>query len=262
MPALAVDILRPEQLAALTDLFAILCLLVPLLQRGTASGEDVPRPFQRRCALFIAFLQQPSLLVLTDSGDDVLVEVLDDVKVVEDDHDVRTLLGKSLRKVRVHVAGDALNAGEPLRADVLHEVIHDLLVLALGDPEDMTGFEVHDVRGKHPWRMQFELVYAEVLCLFLRLYELLTANGVLLLKPHLVDDLDRVLPESGYLSDQLVCAGAGSQEVLGILVKRRRNEVPLSLERNVQHPRRPAFPALKLTVTSRFRTFREALLKV
>ena len=59
----------------------------------------------------------------------------------------------------------------PFQADMLDEVVDDLLFLAVGDPEDVPGLHVDDVRGVLPAVMELKLIDSEDLRRLFRLDE-------------------------------------------------------------------------------------------
>lgn len=66
--------------------------------------------------------------------------VLDDVKVVEHRLNPGTLLLEGFLEIIVHITGHGLYGSHPLKAHMLDEVIDHLLLLLMGDPEDMPRY--------------------------------------------------------------------------------------------------------------------------
>ena len=115
----------------------------------------------------IAFLFEPALLVATDLGDDLVIEVLDDVEVVE--YRLYPLAGvlECLLEVRVHVTGDGLNRCHPFESDMGDEVVYYLLLLAVAYPEDVTILHIYDVCSIAAPVVELELIDAKYArCLF------------------------------------------------------------------------------------------------
>ena len=144
-------------------------------------------PHRKACAV------RPS-----DLADHLIVEVLNDVEVVKDRLDMRALFLEGFLEVGVHVTGNRLDIVHPFQTDMLDEVIHDLLFLAVRDPEDMPGKHVDDVSGIAVSVMRLELINAEETRRLLRFYQCLTINGVFILKLQ-IDRLYCILAKSGDL---------------------------------------------------------------
>lgn len=115
------------------------------------------------------------------------------MKVVKDRLDMRTLFLEGFLEIGVHVTGNRLDIVHPFQTDVFDEVIHNLLLLAMRDPEDMPGKHVDDVCCIAMTVVQLELINAEETRRLLRLYQCLAINGVLILKPFQINCLDGIL---------------------------------------------------------------------
>ena len=78
---------------------------------------------------------------------------------------------------------------------MVNEVIDDLLLLAILDPEHMAGFKVNDMCRIPPAVVKLELVDAKEPRLPLGFYELAAiVRGIELLKAFFIDRLDVFLP--------------------------------------------------------------------
>ena len=107
-------------------------------------------------------------------------------------------------KIGVHVTGNGLYSFHPVCTDMVNEVVYDLFLFPLGDPEDMAGLHIDDMSRVPVTVMKLEFIDPEILCLTFRLDELHAVNGVLLLKALLVDLLDDIPAQPGDLSNLFV----------------------------------------------------------
>ena len=60
-------------------------------------------------------------------------------EVVEDGSDVRALFQERLFKIRVHVQRDGIDMAHPIHTDMLDEVVNDLLLFPLCNPEGIVN---------------------------------------------------------------------------------------------------------------------------
>ena len=246
--AFALDFRHGKDFALLAEDFPLAGFAVLPFQRCTARGQDVLASLQHPCGFVISGILQALLLVLPDFAHDLVVEVLDDVEIVEDHPEVRALLHERLLEVRVHVKGNSIDMGHPFEADVLDEVVDDLLLLSLCNPEDMPRLHVDDVCRELVAVVQLEFVDAEETSLPFRTDEL-PAFDVTGFQPTLVDGLHDVLVEAGQLADLLVGVRVLLQEVAYIGFQLLRDAVVLRLERDFLHLRMAALRAEILDVT-------------
>ena len=80
------------------------------------------------------------------------------MEVVEYRLDPFAALLEGLLEIGIHVAGDSFYAFHPLHPDMVNEVVDDLLLLAVADPEDVAALHVDDVRSVAVPVMQLELI--------------------------------------------------------------------------------------------------------
>ena len=137
----------------------------------------------------------------------------------------------------------------PFQTDMLDEVIHDLLFLAVRDPEDMPGKHVDDVSGIAVSVMQLELINAEETRRLLRFYQCLTINGVFILKPFQIDRLYCILAKSGDLRNLLQRISPCSEKVLRVLQKFLCDPMMIGHERNRLHHGCAAVRAFQLVAS-------------
>ena len=124
------DFRHGEELAFLAEDFPLACFAILPLQSRAAGHQDMPAAFQISCCLVVPCILQAFLLVFPDPAHDLVVEVLEDVEVVEDHAEVRALLQERLLEVGVHVERNRFDVRHPFQANVLDEVIDDLLLLS------------------------------------------------------------------------------------------------------------------------------------
>ena len=116
---------------------------------------------------------------------------------------------------------------------MVNEVVDNLLLLAILDPQNMTGFEVYDMRGISATIMEFEFIDAKVSCLLLKLNELLaTISGIELLETLFVNRLYDVFVETGDLCDLFIGIGASRKKIPGVLIQCRCDTMSFCFERN------------------------------
>ena len=127
----ALDFRHGEDAAFPSEDFPLACFAVFPLQRRTAGHQDMPAALQASCSLVVSSILQAFLFVLPNLAHDLVVEVLEDVEIVEDHAEMRALLHERLLEIGVHVERDRFNVRHPFQADVLDEVIDDLLLLPL-----------------------------------------------------------------------------------------------------------------------------------
>ena len=193
--------------------------MVLLLERRTLGHENIPGLLQSLCSLDISGFIKAALLILANLADHLIVEVLDQMEVVKDRLDMRAALFKSFLEVGVHIAGDSLHTVHPFQTDMVNEVVDDLFLLAIGDPEDVSGLHVDDVGGVLPAVVELEFINAEDLRSLLRLDKFLAVYGVQLLQPLLVDGFHCVLAQAGDLRHLLVSICSDGEEIPCVLVK-------------------------------------------
>ena len=225
-------LLTGEEHALVDDYLSVLGGIVLSLKRLTLGGEDVLCPFEGFGGLLVAFRHEAALLVLAHLGNDILVEVLDDVEVVEDDLYVVELVLEDLLVVAVHVAGHGLDVVEPVAPDMFHEVQDCLFLLPVGNPEDVARLEVDDDCCVHRALVDLDLVYCNRPRLPLRLHQAahtVDINlGVQAFQPLLVHVLDGVGPQPRDEAHLLV-GQATRQESMGIGLQLTGDEMPLGV---------------------------------
>ncbi len=96
--------------------------------------------------------------------------------------------------------------------------------------------------------MELELIDPQILCLPFRIDELLAVNGVLLLKPLLVDLLDDILAKPGNLGNLLIGVSLERQQIAGVLIQSVRNHMAGGLEADELFLNRPAATAPELNM--------------
>ena len=185
----------------------------------------------RASASFIRPPHGGALLILAGSANQLIVEVPDDVKVVEDRLDPLTAFLKGLMEVRVHVTGNSLDALHPVHADMLYEVIDHLLPLAMGDPENVSGLHINDVGRVPAAVVKFEPIDAKVLSLTLRLDQLRSVDGVFVPEALLIYGPDCVLVEAGEFCHLLLRVGSPGQKFNRVLMKAFGDHMTVSFER-------------------------------
>lgn len=242
---LADDISRAEERTAVVNDAAGLGIQILLLERRTLGHEDIPGFLQSLGRFDIPALVKTALLILSDLADHLVVEVLDEMEVVEYRLNVGTAFLKRLLKVGIHVAGDSLHAVHPFQTDMVDEVIDDLFLLAVGDPEDVPGLHVDDVGCVLPAVMELEFIYAEDPRGLLRLDESFPAYGVEFLQPLLVDVLDHILSQPGDLRHLFVGICPVGQEIFRVLIKLFCHPVTHGFEGDELALSRPAGRALE-----------------
>ena len=137
--------------------------------------------------------------------------------------------------------------GHPLQPDVLDEVVDDLFLLALRNPEDVAIRHVDDVRRILAAVVQLELVDAEEARLLFGAAELPILD-VELFQPLLVDGFHDVLANPRKLADFFVGERMASQEGADVFFQLLRDAVVLGLEWNLLHVRMAAVRAEVLDV--------------
>ena len=230
------DILCFKQTAPLVDHALLRGIGVLLLKRLPGGRQNILCFLQCPGSFDVAFLIKAALFVLTHFAYYLIVEVLDDMEVIEYWLDMGALFLKRLLEIGIHVAGDGFDMVYPLQTDMLYEVVHDLLLLASGDPEDMPGLHVDDVSGIPVPVVELEFINAKEFRMLCRLDQLSVRCSIKLLKTSLINRLYDVLTEAGKLCDLLVCVSPASQQIADILIQFHRDPVPGRFKRNVLHP--------------------------
>ena len=98
-------------------------------------------------------------LILANFADHLVIEFLHEMEVVEDGSDVRALFQERLFKIRVHVQRDGIDMAHPIHTDMLNEVVNDLLLFPLRNPENMSGCHIYDMRRILMPVVEFEFIY-------------------------------------------------------------------------------------------------------
>jgi hypothetical protein len=171
------------------------------------------------------------------------------MKVIEYRLDPYAFFFKCLLEIRVHVAGNRFNSGHPLHANVVNEVIDNLFLLTVLDPEHMAGFKVNDMCRIASAVVKLELIDTEIFRLPLRLYEFTAiVCSVKLLKAFLIDRLNGVLAKTSDLCHLFVCIGSTGKQAACVLIQSIRYQMPGGLEGNMLAFRSPASGATKLVM--------------
>ena len=158
------------------------------------------------------------------------------MEVIEYRLDMRTLFFKRFLEVGVHIAGDRFDMIHPLQTDMIDEIVYDLLFLAAGDPENMSGFHVDDVGSISVTVVELEFINAEEFRMFFRLNELPVRCGIKSLKAFLVNVFYNIFAQAGKFCHFLVCVGTTGQEIADILMQFCRDPVAGSFKGNVLCP--------------------------
>lgn len=110
---------------------------------------------------------------------------------------------------------DGIDMSHPIHADMLNEVVNDLFLFPLCNPEKVPGRHIYDMGRILMPVMQLELIYSEKAVVMRRLYELsvLDVEGF---KPALVDCLYCMLVQTAKLSHLLVGICAERKQVTGV----------------------------------------------
>ena len=176
------------------------------------------------CLLFLALFHESFELILANFADHLVVEVLHEVKVVEDRPDVRALFQERLFKIRVHVQRDGIDMAHPIHADMLDEVVNDLLLFPLCYPEDVPGCHVYDMRRILVPVVEFEFIYPKEAGVMLRLHEL-SVFDVEGFQPAFVDCLYCMLVQTTKLGHLLVGICAEGKQVADVSLQLFRDAV-------------------------------------
>ena len=168
-----------------------------------------------------------------DLADHLVVEVLDDVEVAEHRLDPRTLLLEGFLEIGVHITDHSLYGSHPLEDHMVDEVVdHLLLLLPMGDPEDMLRVKVYDVGGVPVTVMELEFVYGEYSCWLLRTDQFRAVDGVEILQALQGYVFDRVFAKTGNLGHLLLeRVSPKRQKATGILPELHGYLAALRLER-------------------------------
>ena len=118
-----------------------------------------------------AFVDQSFLFVFTDFADHLIVEILNDMKIVVDNLQMRTAHPKCLFKIAVHITGYGLHAGHPVQTDTVYELIYRCLLPSMRKVQDMACFQVNDDGCVLMTIVELELIYGEELSTAVRLFE-------------------------------------------------------------------------------------------
>ena len=102
---------------------------------------------------------------------------------------------------------------------MVDEVIDDLLLFSVGDPENMPGLHIDDVSGVLPAVVELGFINSEELCGLFRLDQFLSAYGVQLLQPLLVNCFYSVLSQAGNLRYLFVGVRPNRQQISCVLVQ-------------------------------------------
>ena len=166
LASLADDLTTIEQTACRNDDLA--GFRVPALKCLPAGAQDVLALFEGLCSFFVACFGQSTLFIFPNLADHLVIEILDDVEMVKDRLEPLTLFFKGLLKIRVHVTRHSFHVLHPFHADMLNEIVNNLLALSVSNPENMPVLTVNDVCCKLIIVMQFEFVDHQDLCVLLR----------------------------------------------------------------------------------------------
>ena len=166
-----------------------------------------------------AICSEISRLVLTDFADHLVIEVLDDMKVIEHRLNPGTFFLEGLLKIRIHVTGNGFHGVHPFQTNMFDKIIDHLLFLPMGDPKDMAGIKVYDVGGITVAVVELEFINGEYLCRMFRFDQLCAIDGIEFLKADQIDVFDCVLSEPCDLSHLFECIGSECQKIPGILVQ-------------------------------------------
>ena len=229
------DILCFKQTAPLVDHALLRGIGVLLLKRLPGGRQNILCFLQCPGSFDVAFLIKAALFVLTHFAYYLIVEVLDDMEVIEYWLDMGALFLKRLLEIGIHVAGDGFDMVYPLQTDMLYEVVHDLLLLASGDPEDMPGLHVDDVGSIAVAVVKLKFVNTKDFCMFFRPDQLPVRCGVQFKQAFLIYCLYDVLAQTGKFSYLLVRVSPTGQEITDILMQLCRDTVSRGLEGNILH---------------------------
>ena len=163
-------------------------------------------------------------LILANFADHFVVEVLYKMEVVEDRPDVWAFFKESLFKIRVHVQRDGINMAHPIHTDMLDEVVNDLLLFPLCNPENMSGCHIYDMGRILMSVMQLELIYPKEAGVMLWLHEL-SVFDVEGFQPAFVDCLYCMLVQTTKLGHLLVGICAEGKQVTDVSLQLFRDAV-------------------------------------
>ena len=230
------DVLCSEQTAPFVDHAFLRGIDVLPLKRLSRCCQDIFCLLQCPGSLDVAFLIKATLFILTNFAYYLIVEVLDDMEVIEYRLDMGTLFLKRFLEIRVHVAGDGFDMVHPFQADMLNEVVHDLLLLTACDPEDVSGFHIDDMGGIPMPFVELEFINTKEPRILYRFDQLPVRCGIKLLEAFLIDCFYNILPKAGKLCDLLVRVSPTGQQVTDILMQFCRDPVAGSFKGNVLCP--------------------------
>ena len=125
--------------------------------------------------------------------------------------------------------------------------VDDLLLLAVGNPEDVPSLQVDDDRGISVAFVERKFVNAKEPGLLLWLYEF-PVTGVAVFQPLQINLLDDILAQASNSGNLLVGEGIERQQVTGILVELLGHPVAIGLEGDVLTFCCPTVRAAKLVV--------------
>ena len=145
-------------------------------------------------------------------------------EVVEDGSDVRALFQERLFKIRVHVQRDGIDMAHPIHTDMLDEVVNDLLLFPLCNPENMSGCHIYDMGRILMSVMQLELIYPKEAGVMLWLHEL-SVFDVEGFQPAFVDCLHCMLVQTTKLGHLLVGICAEGKQVADVSLQLFRDAV-------------------------------------
>ena len=101
---------------------------------------------------------------------------------------------------------------------MVNEVIYNLLLFAVGNPENVTGLKVNDVCGITSAIVKLKLINAQIFSLSFGFNEL-AINGIEFLKACFINLLNGILAKTGNLGNLLVGISTDGKKVSGILIK-------------------------------------------
>ena len=157
------------------------------------------------------------------------------MEVVEYGLDMGTLFLEGLLKIGIHVTGNRFYMIHPFQADMLDEVVHDLLFLSSRAPEDMPGLHVDDMGSIAVAVVKLKFVNTKEFCMFFRPDQLPVRCGVQFKQAFLIYCLYDVLAQTGKFSYLLVRVSPTGQEITDILMQLCRDTVSRGLEGNILH---------------------------
>jgi len=132
---------------------------------------------------------------------------------------------------------------------MLNEVVDNLLLLAVLDPQYVSGFQIDDMCGIPVSVVKLELIDTKEPCLLLGLYEFLAIiGGIHALETFFIDLLDDVFAKPCELCHLFVGVSAAGKKVTCVLMQDLRNQMAIRLKGDILAFCGTAFGAAKLIV--------------